>query len=439
MATTTRVNLRKALSEAIGDYQAFATTADGNDAKTSLVSSTLKNYSGGADDGAFEEQFFLGTSGANSGASKRCALYIANASDGPTAILQDALDNQTASADTFELHRYDPDLKHTAINRALAELFPILYKPIRDETLVVDNILANNDFETAGTTTTFSDWTEVNSPTVSIETSRVFHGTNSAKVVAGSGDVGQLTQTLDVNIDELAGKTATFKVRVWTNGSSQARLKIDWGTSTETGDYHAGDSSWRLLTAQAAVPTDATQVKVTCEVAASQTAYFDTGWFAVEQVHRLTVPSDIVRGPMYVTQQYDEDMVDGAYYPIPKGVAPTTGRIIRLQGMGLLSRPTTESGTTEVGEPQLNLVTSYAAMILFQTLLMRSATEQRTNLTENIRYWQAEVQRLSNQAGIRMRALGAGRGQNSWHIEDDVDGRYLIFDIANRGIAVGRS
>ena len=435
MATTTRVNLRKALSEAIGDYQAFATTADGNDAKTSLVSSTLKNYSGGADDGAFEEQFFLGTSGANSGASKRCALYIANASDGPTAILQDALDNQTASADTFELHRYDPDLKHTAINRALAELFPILYKPIRDETLVVDNILANNDFETAGGTT-FSDWTEVNSPTVSIETSRVFHGTNSAKVVA-SGDVGQLTQTLDVNIDELAGKTATFKVRVWTNDSSQARLKIDWGTSTETGDYHTGDSSWRLLTAEAAVPTDATQVQVICEVAASQTAYFDTGWFAVEQIHRLTVPSDIVRGPMHILQQYNEDMVDGAYYPLPSGVAPTRGRILRLEGMGILSRPSSESGTTEIGEPQLNLVTAYAAMVLFQTLLMRSATEQRSNLTENIRYWQMEVQRLSAQPGIRMRPLGASRGRNSWHIEDDADGRYLLFDVTRRGVSVG--
>ena len=435
MATTTRVNLRKALSEAIGDYQAFATTADGNDAKTSLVSSTLKNYSGGADDGAFEEQFFLGTSGANSGASKRCALYIANASDGPTAILQDALDNQTASADTFELHRYDPDLKHTAINRALAELFPILYKPIRDETLVVDNILANNDFETAGGTT-FSDWTEVNSPTVSIETSRVFHGTNSAKVVA-SGDVGQLTQTLDVNIDELAGKTATFKVRVWTNDSSQARLKIDWGTSTETGDYHTGDSSWRLLTAEAAVPTDATQVQVICEVAASQTAYFDTGWFAVEQIHRLTVPSDIVRGPMHILQQYNEDMVDGAYYPLPSGVAPTRGRILRLEGMGILSRPSSESGTTEIGEPQLNLVTAYAAMVLFQTLLMRSATEQRSNLTENIRYWQMEVQRLSSQPGIRMRPLGASRGRNRWHIEDDADGRYLVFDITRRGVEVG--
>ena len=131
--------------------------------------------------------------------------------------------------------------------------------------------------------------------------------------------------------------------------------------------------------------------------------------------------------------------MDGTYYPIPRGTSPTTGRIIRLQGMGLLSRPTSEEGTTEIGEPQLNLVTAYAAMVLFQTLMMRSATEQRTNLTENIRYWQAEVQRLSNQVGIRMRALGAARGQNAWHIEDDVDGRYLIFDIANRGIAVGRS
>ena len=315
-------------------------------------------------------------------------------------------------------------------------MFPILYKPIRDETLVVDNILANNDFETAGTSATFSDWTEVNSPTVSIETSRVFHGTNSAKVVA-SGDVGQLTQTLDVNIDELAGKTATFKVRVWTNGSSQARLKIDWGTSTETGDYHAGDSSWRLLTAEAAVPTDATQVQVVCEVAASQTAYFDTSWFAVEQIHRLTVPSDIVRGPMHILQQYNEDMVDGAYYPLPSGVAPTRGRILRLEGMGILSRPSSESGTTEIGEPQLNLVTAYAAMVLFQTLLMRSATEQRSNLTENIRYWQMEVQRLSSQPGIRMRPLGASRGRNSWHIEDDADGRYLLFDVTRRGVSVG--
>ena len=150
MATTTRTNLRKALSEAIGDYNSFSTSSDGNDAKTSLVSNTLKNYPGGSDDGAFEEQYFLATSGANDGEARRCQLYIANATDGPTSILQSPLPNQTASGDTFELHRYDPDLKHVAINRSLVELFPTVYLPIRDETLIVDNVLSNSDFE---------DWT----------------------------------------------------------------------------------------------------------------------------------------------------------------------------------------------------------------------------------------------------------------------------------------
>jgi hypothetical protein len=270
-----------------------------------------------------------------------------------------------------------------------------------------------------------------------VETSKVFHGTNAAKVVAGSGAVGQLTQTLDVNINEVAGKTATFKVRVWTDGSSQARLSIDWGTSTETGEYHTGDSSWRLLSVDAAVPTDATQVQVICEVAASQTAYFDTGWAAVEQVHRMTVPSSILRGPMHVLQQYDENMVDGAYYPLLPGETPTRGRILRLDGMGLLSRPTTESGTTEIEEPQLGLVTSYAAMVLFQTMATRGNNEQQSGAALSAGIYQAEVARLSTQVGIRMRTLGASRGKHTWHIEEDTDGRYLVFDVARRGVAVG--
>ena len=297
MATTTRANLRKALSEKIGGFQSFATTADGNDAKTSLVSTQLKNFANGNADAAFEGEFFLGTSGANEGERKRCSSYIVDASDGPTAFLEDAFSNQTSSADTFEMHRYDPDLLHVSLSRALAEVFPTVYKPIRDETLVVDNILLNNDFETEGTTGTFANWTEVNSPTVTVETSRVFHGTNSAKVVAGSGAVGQLTQTLDVNINEVAGKTATFKVRVWTDGSSQARLSIDWGTSTETGEYHTGDSSWRLLSVDAAVPTDATQAQVICEVAAEKTAYTPLISIATGLWHFFYVSEELLLSP----------------------------------------------------------------------------------------------------------------------------------------------
>jgi hypothetical protein len=140
---------------------------------------------------------------------------------------------------------------------------------------------------------------------------------------------------------------------------------------------------------------------------------------------------------MHVLQQYDENMVDGAYYPLLPGESPTRGRILRLDGMGLLSRPSTESGTTEIEEPQLNLVTSYAAMVLFQTLSVRGSHEQQQSALTNVQIYQSEVARLSNQIGIRMRTMGSSRGRNSWHIEEDTDGRYLIFDVARRGVVVG--
>ena len=181
------------------------------------------------------------------------------------------------------------------------------------------------------------------------------------------------------------------------------------------------------------MPSDATQVKVILEVAAETTAYFDTCWLAVDPLYRVTVPSTIIRGPSRVYQQYKQDMIDGPYYPLLPGQSPTKGMILRLEGMGLLSRPTTESGTTEIAEPQLNLVTAYAAMVLFQTLWIRSASEQRDNLQRNIVYWQGEVSRLSQQPGIRMRTLGASRGKNAWHVEEDASGRYIQFDVSRTG------
>ena len=433
MATTTRTNLRRALSEAIGDYNAFTSTADGNDSRTSLVSDTLRNYPGGADDGAFEEMYFLSTDGANSGESRRCSVYISSAVDGPTAILQSALSSQTASGEAFELHRYDPEIKHVAINRSLEELFPSLYLPIRDESTIVDNILSNHDFEdwTSGSA---DNWTEVNGPSTDQESSRIFHGSYSMKMTGPSGAVGQITQSPDINITELAGKTATFKCRVWTNGASQARLRIDWdGSNISDGDYHGGASEWELLSIEAAVPSDATQVKVICEVAAEAVAYFDLSWLAIEPVYKVTVPSTIIQGPSRVEQQYNQDQIDGVYYPLLPGEAPKTGRILRMHGMGLLSRPSTEAGTTEIGQPHLNLSTAYAAMVLFRTLLMRSASENVTNLQRNEVFWQGEVVRLSGQ--FHTRRQGASRGRNRWHIEEDSAGKYLQFDIVRAGVA----
>ena len=435
MATTTRTNLRKALSEYTGDYVAFSTSADGNTSKTSIVANTLKNRSGGRDVGTFEDHYFLSTSGSNSGESKHGESYAPDATAGATVLVQEAFTDTTASGDTFEMHSIDPDLKHAAIDQALVELFPTLYLPIRDETLIVDSILLNGDFED-WTSSEPDNWTSVNSPTLTQETSTIFHGSNSLKMVGPSGSVGQVYQDLSLaSITEVEGLTLTFKMRVWTNAGSQARLIIDDGTTTTDGDYHDGNSEWRLLSVDVAVGSSATRARVTCEVAAEATAYFDTGWAAINPVHKYTVPSSIIRGPMHVYQQYNENQIDGPYYPLLPGEVPARGHILRLDGMGLLSRPSSESGTTEIGEPHVRLVATYAALKLVEVLGERSASEQIGNLDRRKTNWERTIARLSSQPGMHMRTLGASRGKNSWHIEEDSSGRYLMFGITRNGLS----
>jgi len=157
MTTTTRAVLRRRLSEEIGDYQSLTTTSDGNSAGTSVVDTGLKNLPGGDRDAAFDGWHILVTSGANTGESRRIENYISNTT---TLVVQEAFSGGAVqSLVTYELHRYDPAQKHQAIDRAIEEIFPFLYLPIRDETIVVDDRLSNSDFETFSGG--FTSWTEV--------------------------------------------------------------------------------------------------------------------------------------------------------------------------------------------------------------------------------------------------------------------------------------
>lgn len=421
MATTSRVNLRKELSISIADYRLLTATADGNEQKTSHVASGLANLPGGRDPDAFIEWYDFATSGANAAESKRVASYIP---DTYTLLYQEAHGAQTARDDTFELHRYDPTLKNAAINIALAELFPWLYNGTPDETLMVDNLLSNSDFETFSSG--FTGWTEVGSPTVTAETSRVYHGVQAAKIVAGAA-AGQLTQAPTVNILEVTGKGAVFKMRAYATAGSVARIRLDWdGSNFSNSSYHSGKNQWELLEVAPSVPSTATQVKVICEVAAGGTAFFDAGWLAIDPLYRYTIPASMVRGPFQVLQQATEDDINGPYYGLRNG--PTQGRVLRLTGMKVLSLPTTDTGTTEIGEPHLRLLVAYAKKVLWEMLVATSASLRRAGLLENVKLAQQEVERISRQPGIRMRPMAASRGAGSWHVESSGGTRYLVFD-----------
>ena len=422
MTTTDRATLRQRLSEEIGDYQSLTTTSAGNSAGTSVVDTGLRNLPGGDRDAAFDSWYILVTSGANTGESRRIKDYIANTT---TLVVQESFSGGAVDTTvSYELHRYDPSQKHQAIDRAIEELYPFLYLPIRDETIVVDDRLSNSDFETFSDG--FTSWTEVGSPTVTADTTYVIHGSQSAKVVGDSGAAGQLTQAPTININELSNKSVTFKCWVWCAAADTARIRLDWdGSDIENSDYHKGQNEWQLLDVVASVPTSATQVKAIIEVAASGTAYFDACWMTAGPIHKYTIPSAILNGPHYLTEQGDEGDPNGEYYPI-KG-NPTAGRRLRFEGMGMLSRPASDTATTEVGTPHTNIVTAYAGMYFFRTQANSNAVEESQRFADMASTFSQDAVRMASQPGMRMPRLGGQHHRDRWHIEEDSSGRYIIF------------
>lgn len=425
MASSTRAVLRQRLAEAVGDYRALATTSSGS--TTTVVDTELDDIVEGVD---AIQGWIMMTSGSASGDIRRIKATGGYATGG-TITLNFALRASSGNGSTYELYqRFWPTDLHDAINRAIEELFPILYLPIIDETLVVDDRLTNGGFESTIVAGAHPSWTKSGSPTVTTETTIVFHGSQAAKIVAG-GSAGQMYQAPSINVAEMAGTTASFKAWVHTNAATQARVRLDFQTGDSSdildGDYHTGDSSWRELSVSGSVPTDATEVRAICEVTANDTAYFDLARLKVGPLYRYTMPTTIIRGPHFVSQQYAASNVNGPYYPLSEGASPISDRIIRLEGIGLLSRPTTETGTTEVDGARVDLIVQKAKALLLEKLLFDLPENERAFYEREITRAERRVFELSVRPGVRMLPMSADIHRDL-HFEEDASGRYLVFD-----------
>jgi len=436
MAETTLAVMSRALSENIGDYEQFDTSADGDALGNTIVSSSLLNLVGGTDTDAFEGHYIeIRDSDATlaNDEVRRIQAYIEDP-DAPTPRMQSAFSEQIKSGITVILHRYSPIDKKNVIRQALLELYSDgLYLPVRDETIIVDNILSNTGFETFSSD--FTGWTEVGSPTVTQETTIVKHGDSAAKVVA-SGAVGQLTQAPAINIFELTNETAKAERWCYATEPNAVRIRTDHGGSNFANSrFHSGRDQWERLEVEKAIPNTATQVKHICEVADGFTGYFDLGWLSVGPIFEYTMPTSIITGPHRVSQQLDEDDTDGPFYPFRDGARPTEGRLLRIEGKGLLSRPTTDSGTTEIGEPQIRLVVAYAEMLLWRLLASpaRSAKQDREGYLQAMGDAANKVALLKSQPGMKTPPLGAQRHRDSWHVETNSSGKILVFPRTRAG------
>ena len=412
MGTTTRQVLRERLSQAIGDYYSLATTGSGAGDGTTMVDADLANLT---EDNGGVQGWVIQTSGNNSGEIRRIKNGTAGYTASSTTInINRACTNQAASGVSYELHRFDPARKHDALEIALEGLFPYLYKPVIED-LVIDNQLSNSNFET-WTGSAFTGWTATGSPTLSQETSVVaYPGSSAAKVVAGS--LAQLTQSVNVPTEKITGDTAKARFWVYATATSAARIRIDFGSETVSSDYHTGTDQWEYIELDADVPSGATKVQMELEVASSQTAYFDHGYLAVGPVSRYTIPSSIVHGPQFVEIQAEDLNPSGKFRRFRY---PLEGRMLRLRGMGILSVPSSDTGTTEIDGPKINLVIARAAEALFSMV-----TGDDDNLRHNPEWWSREADRYLTQPGVRMSPMSAMNGYGSYTFEEDEDGRYI--------------
>jgi len=421
--TVTYSSLEQKVSENMGDRLSLTTSSAGNAGGTTIVCTALADEDFGGDDEAFNGFWLRCESGTNNGEVRRVKRTSGYTASSTTLTVSRAFTGQVASGVSITLHRYDPRIKLRATQRALNHVFNNVFVPRTDETLVVDNRLSNADFEDTAGAGTFDNWTEVGSLTVTIETTNVRHGTNAAKVVAGVS-AGQLTQAPTLNVSALIGKSVTLKMWVWTASASAARLRLDWnGSDFENGSYHTGDSTWRLLYVTGTVPSNATQVKAILETAATKTAYFDAGWMTVDILTEYTVPSTIIRGPMFVQQQDNEDEPNGRYLNITH---PMAGSRLRLIGMGLPTVPTALSDSVELDSLAADVVGYVGAGFTYDLLASHAALDEAPEFAGAARAWMNKAEQLLNNGALTQR-LGAARASHTWHVVDNAGTRKLVF------------
>ena len=124
MASTTLISLQQSLSENIGDYESFETSANGDSQGDDIVASALLNLPNGRDTDAFEDQYIeINDSDATlaDGEVRRIDTYVADP-DNPTPRMQTAFSEQIKSGITVILHRFNPVDKKNVIRQAILEL-----------------------------------------------------------------------------------------------------------------------------------------------------------------------------------------------------------------------------------------------------------------------------------------------------------------------------
>ena len=382
------------LSQFMGDDYDNVTSATSTDG-TTVVKTHLS---------AFGEDYFrdyyvrITQSGTNQYHIRRVKSF---ASASGTLTVDPAFPAVPQDGDSFELHKYEPSRKFTALDEARLRAYPQIAQLVFDETLTGDGY--NREFSIPSTIRkgpvfafieypigVHDQWNYLSDPNfdstsnwaASSVTASVFNQDDSnvlvpkyddvaTKLVVAASTAGTYSQVVanmnnSVTAAKVAGQKMTFAVWIYSRVASKIRIQLIDDSGTTSSDYHGG-AGWELLTLEKnIVGNNSSLLTARIEVANNSTTftgYADRGWLYLGDSGRVT--------SIYPSEMNARVRRDDTTQKIMFDNVPQARRQIRLVGRGPLSALGTTAAsqatnTMEVDEPAAMILYAHAAQILFE-------------------------------------------------------------------------
>jgi hypothetical protein len=376
---------------------------------TTLVATAIANQ----DAATLVNKWVLITSGANDGEPRRITSI-----SGSTITVASAFTAQVASTVTFEVLAIDPSDVHVAINSAGRELFPHLYTPVSDESLIVDGLLINPSFSTFASGA-FDNWTNIGTPTLDLTS------TGSASITASGGTEGIEQNVFDVLSIKRGGSVHLRGAWMFASAPNTAVIRITFdGTTYAASEWHPGDGRWHFVSFTVSLPTDATEATISAEVTDGNVAEFDLFALCAGPIVRYPLPSDIITSPHSIYQQRAIQKPWADYDPLTGSIAPKSGHVLRLvtrKGVGELQA---DSDFMQVLEPRTSLVVQKATAIVHRILASKVDGARRDFHVQEHARAEESVARLLMQPGMRMHAMAA-QTRTQWRFLSDEGGLWI--------------
>jgi hypothetical protein len=307
--------------------------------------------------------------------------------------------NGTPNAGAYEIHSFPAAWYIDAINRAAGRLYNEvgLGRQIQDFSVVLNSPLYNAGFEEWSSSSDAPGWTAVNL-TLARESqgfNTVFESRYAAKMTGTAGQI-QVAGAYLSDLLVLRNFSLNSYAWGWSDTVNSLRLGISNGLSVTTGDYHAGDSRWRLLTvAHAAGEFDERVEPHVIHDSASATDYIDDMWIeGGPTLSRMRCPDHYENGPSrmeaYLIQQRDSFVLGRPQdYPgweysrafdaaVDSDIGmltfkPPLSNYYRMRMFGTASLTPATNGTSilEITDTQSRLLAAQAAFYVLERALAR--------------------------------------------------------------------